>query len=200
MIFYRLFKTCIWLLLSLFISNAALAENNKIPGNIAVHIAKIYYEHPIRLLHPYLDVWHMKGPLAEKAALETLEKHFTNIQRCTSSDNANVIIVLEPRMFYNPQMRVFHADIIAKVSINTAELSDLNQPILTIKKQAQQNGDLSIQPDYYMEKAYVKAMDEIIKELETNSTFLSAVNTPQKGHAKALCSALDNLSIAYIYY
>lgn len=200
MTLHRLLKIFSWLLLSLFISNMALAESAKLPGNIALHIAKTHYEHPVRLLHPYLDVWHMKGPLAEKAALKALEKRFENIQLCATSDNANVVLLLEPHMFYNPQMRVFHGEIIARVFINTTELNDLEKPIITIKKQAQQNGDLGIKPDFYMEKAYVKAMDKIIKKLEADKTFLSAINTVQKGNAKSLCSALDDLPVAKFYY
>lgn len=200
MTLHRLLKTFACLLLSLFISNIALATTTKLPGNIAVHIAKTHYEHPVRLLHPYLDVWHMKGPLAEKAALKTLEKRFTNIQLCATSDNANVILLLEPHMFYNPQLRVFHAEMIARVFINTIELNDLDRPIITIKKQAQQSGDLGIKPNFYMEKAYIKAMDKVIKKLEADKTFLSAINTVQKGNAKSLCSALDDLPVAKFYY
>jgi hypothetical protein len=196
----RLLKTFTCLLLSLLISNAALAASTKLPGNIAVHIAKTHYEHPVRLLHPFLDVWHMKGPLAEKAALKVLEKRFDNIQLCASSNKVNVVLLLEPHMFYNPQMRVFHGEIIARAFINTAELNDLEKPIITIKKQAQQIGDLGIKPDFYMEKAYIKAMDKIIKKLETDKTFLSAINTAQNGNAKSLCSALDDLPIAKFYY
>ncbi|WP_047539269.1 hypothetical protein [Methylotenera versatilis] len=196
----RLLKTFTCLLLSLLISNAALAASTKLPGNIAVHIAKTHYEHPVRLLHPYLNVWHMKGPLAEKAALKSLEKRFENIQLCTNSDNANVVLLLEPHMFYNPQLRVFHGEIIARAFINTAELNDLDKPFITVKKQAQQIGDLGIKPDFYMEKAYIKAMDKIIKKLETDKTFLSTINTAQNGNAKSLCSALDDLPIAKFYY
>ena len=58
-------------LVLMFFSYIALtyAAPTKLPGNIAVHIAKTHYLHPVRLLHPYLDVWHMKGPMAEKAAM-----------------------------------------------------------------------------------------------------------------------------------
>src|SRR5690606_19848805 len=122
------------------------------------------------------------------------------IQPCATSDNANVVLLLEPHMFYNPQMRVFHGEIIARVFNSTAKLNDLDQPIITIKKQAQQNGDLGIKPDFYMEKAYIKAMDKIIKKLETDQTFLSAINTAQKDNARSLCSALDDLPVAKFYY
>ena len=200
MIKNRLLHLLIYIMASALMSNIALAENVKLTGNIAVHIAKTHYEHPVRLLHPYLDVWHMKGPLAEKAAIKTLTKRFANIDLCTKSDNANVVLLLEPHMFYNAQLRVFHGEIIARVFLNAATLPDLENPLLTIKKQAQQNGDLGIKPDFYMEKAYAKAMDKIIKKLETDKTFLSAINTAQKGSAANLCAALDDLPVAKIYY
>ena len=190
----------ICLIASILMSNFALAEVVKLPGNIAVHIAKRHYEHPVRLLHPYLDVWHMKGPLAEKAALKTLQNRFANINLCTKSNNANVVLLLEPHMFYNAQMRVFHAEMIARVFVNSAERSDLENPLIYIKKQAQQNGDLGIKPDFYMEKAYVKAMDKVIKKLEIDKTFLAAIQAPQKGDISSLCAALDDLPVAKIYY
>ncbi|MES2500410.1 MAG: hypothetical protein V4570_07735 [Pseudomonadota bacterium] len=200
MTLYKLTKTLIFLLMSLFISNVAIAASTKLPGNIAVHIAKIHYQHPVRLLHPYLDVWHMKGPLAEKAALKTLEKRIETVQLCADSDRANVVLLLEPHMFYNPQLRVFHGEMIARVFVNTIELKDLENPLITVKKQAQQTGDLSIKPDFYMEKAYIKAIDKVIKKLETDKTFTSAITTAQKGNAKSLCAALDDLPVAKIYY
>lgn len=200
MIVQKRLKTCICMLLALLISNIALAESAKLPGNVAVHIAKMHYEHPVRLLHPYLDVWHMKGPLAEKAALTTLEKHIEHVQLCRNSENINVVLLLEPHMFYNPQLKVFHGEIITRVFLNTAELNDLEKPLITVKKQAQQIGDLGIKPDFYMEKAYIKAVDKIIKKLEVDKTFTSAINTAQKGNATSLCAALDDLPVAKIYY
>jgi hypothetical protein len=205
MLINRLYKTGIWLFISLFMTTIALAESapipqGKLPGNIAVHIAKTHYEHPVRLLHPYLDVWHMKGPLAEKAAFKSLEKRFENVQHCANSENANVVLLLEPHMFYNPQLRVFHAEIIARVFVNSTELKDLEKPFISVKKQAQQLGDLGIKPDFYMEKAYIKAMDKVIKKLETDQSFTSAINTAQNGNAKSLCAALDDLPVAKIYY
>ncbi len=185
---------------AVLMSNLALAQVAKLSGNVAVHIAKTHYEHPVRLLHPYLDVWHMKGPLAEKAALSTLGKRFTNISLCKDSKNANAVLLLEPHLFYNAQLRVFHGEIIARLFVNSAELPNLDNPILTIKKQAQQNGDIGIKPEFYMEKAYVKAMDKIIKKLETDKAFLDAINTAQLGQASLLCTALDKLPITKIYY
>lgn len=187
-----MFKFIFTLCAGLTFCSAAFAD--KLPGNIALHIAKLHYEHPVRLLHPYIDVWHMKGPLAEKAALKTFSKRFANIGMCNASNNANVVLLLEPHMFYNPQLRVFHGEIILKVFTNSTE------PVATIKKQAQQNGWLDIKPEFYMEKAYIKAMDKVIKKLELDKAFLDALAQTNTAHAENLCSSLDDLPLAKKYY
>ena len=170
------------------------ASAQKITGNIALHISSVHYQHPVRLLHPYIDFWHMKGPLAEKAAFKVLDKRIDHLKLCKNSTNADAVLMLEPHMFYNPQLRIFHAEFIARVYTNSME------PILTIKKQAQQIGQLDIKPDFYMEKAYVKALDKVINKLEADQTFLTAVNTAQNNNAQTLCAALDNLPLSKIYY
>ena len=190
------------LCIGLIYCNVALAD--KLPGNIAVHIAKRHYQHPVRMLHPYLDVWHMKGPMVEKVAMKALPKRFANVTLCANSSNADVVLSLEPQMFYNAQLRVFHAEIIAKAYVNTGQPIDQLVAIATVKKQAQQNGDLGIKPDYYMEKAYTKAMDKVIKQLETDSAFLAALNktvdkTPSN-KAETLCDGLNDLPVSKIYY
>ena len=162
-----------------------------------MHIAKVHYEHPVRLLHPYLDVWHMKGPLAEKAALKTLKKRFANVSDCNAA--ANVVLLIEPHMFYNAQLRVFHGEIIARAYTSTTDLS-AQSAITTIKKQVTQNGDLGVKPDYYMEKAYVKAMEKVIKKLEADKAFLAALDKAKMENPKLICNALDDLPVSKIYY
>ena len=191
------------LLISIFISllacNAfAETTSTKLPGNIAMHIGKTHYEHPVRLLHPYLDVWHMKGPLAEKAALKVLQKRFANVGDC--SGTANVVLLLEPHMFYNAQLRVFHGEIIARAYTKGTEEPSYENAIAVIKKQAQQNGELGIKPDFYMERAYAKAMDKVIKKLETDQAFLATLDKANIDNPKAICDALDKLPAAKFYY
>jgi hypothetical protein len=197
-----MYKLIISILVSLTLSSTALAETSpaKLPGNIAILIAKRHYEHPVRLLHPYLDVWHMKGPLAEKAALKVLQKRFANINLCSSSQNADVVLLLEPQMFYNAQLRVFHAEFIVKAYTPSTEPPNTENAITQIKKQAQQQGELGIKPDYYMEKAYVKAMEKIVKKLETDKAFLATLNGAKTNHAETLCNAINDLPISSIYY
>jgi hypothetical protein len=192
----KMTRLVIKMMLFLACSASAMAETApiKLPGNIAVHIAKRHYEHPVRLLHPYLDVWHMKGPSAEKAALKTLNKRFSNVNMCAASSNADVVLLLEPQIFYNAQLRVYHAEIIAKAYTNSTEA------ITSVKKEAEQNGDLAIKPEFYMEKGYAKAMEKVIKKLETDKEFLATLDKHGENHAETLCGALDDLPVSKIYY
>jgi hypothetical protein len=188
-------KTFLAVLFFLFFNASAFAD--KLPGQIALHISKVHFEHPVRLLHPYLDVWHMKGPLAEKAALNTLQKRFANVGNCAAP--ANVVLLIEPHMFYNAQLRVFHAEIIARAYVSTTDLSS-QSAITSIKKQAQQNGEISIKPEFFMEKAYTKAMEKVIKKLETDKAFLATLDKPNIDNPKLICNALDDLPVSKIYY
>jgi hypothetical protein len=172
-------------------------QAQKLPGHIALHIAKVHYEHPVRLLHPYLDVWHMKGPLAEKAALKVLIKRFAEVSDCNSS--SSVVVLIEPHMFYNAQLRVFHAEIIARAYVSNTDLST-ESAITTIKKQAQQTGDLGIKPDFYIERAYQKAMEKVIKKLDTDKAFLAKLDANKIENPKLICNALDDMPVSKIYY
>ena len=193
----KLFATII---LSLIFCATAQAEIKpvKLPGNIAMHIGKTQYEHPVRLLHPYLDVWHMKGPLAEKAALKALKKRFANVGDCSAP--ANVVLLLEPHMFYNAQLRVFHGEIIARAYVKGSETPTYENALTVIKKQAQVNGDLGVKPDFYMEKAYTKAMDKVIKKLETDKAFLATLDDANISNLNSICDTLDKLPAAKFYY
>lgn len=175
-------------------TSIAHAAPDKLPGNIAVHIAKTHYLHPVLLLHPYLNVWHMKGPLAEKVAITSMQPHFANVSECEDDTRADVVVLLEPHMFYNAQMQVYHAEYIARI------YTDDDEPITRIKKQSQQIGPITISPDFYMEKAYTKAIDKVIAELVNNQAFLDTLNKNKSIDAGNLCKKLDLLPLDKLYY
>ncbi len=194
---HKLIFAILFSLLFCMTAHAEIAPN-KLLGNIAMHIGKTHYEHPVRLLHPYLDVWHMKGPLAEKAALKALKKRFANVGDCSAA--ANIVLLLEPHMFYNAQLRVFHGEIIARAYVKGSEEPTYENSLTVIKKQARQNGDLGVKPDFYMERAYAKAMDKVIKKLETDKAFLATLDKANMDNPKSICDALDILPAAKFYY
>jgi hypothetical protein len=192
-------KLFIALITTLFLQSIAAAEttHQDMPGKIAIHIAEMHYQHPVRLMHTYLGYWHMKGPSAEKAALKTLQKSFGHVQLCNEASHAEVLLFIEPHMFYNPQSRLFYAKLIVKVYDNSGQT---RQPILKITKEAQQIGDLNSTPEFYIEKAYIKAMQLVINELETNRTFLDTINSSEIKHVETICPALDELPVSKLYY
>lgn len=166
----------------------------KIPGNIAVHIAKMHYVHPVQLLHPYYSIWHTKGPLAEKAAMPALKNHFENAYECEKGSQADVVLLLEPHMFYNPQLQVFYAKYIAQAYTSDA------QPITSIQQEAWAQGPITVDPDFFMEKSYQRAIDKVIADLSTDETFLAALNQSQPVQAGDLCYKLDHLPQNRLYY
>jgi hypothetical protein len=182
------------LCLTLISFTSAHAEPTQLPGNIAVHIAKAHYLHPVRLLHPYLDVWHMKGPLAEKAVMPVLKAHFTNVNECTSDSEASVVLLLEPHVFYNPQLHVFHTQLIAQAYTNNGA------PIMHIKKETQELGMLSSTPDFFIEKAYIKAINAVIEALSSEQPLIDALNKNTPIKAGDICHHLDNLPLNNFYY
>jgi hypothetical protein len=169
-------------------------------ANIAVHISQVHFEHPVRLLHPYLDYWHMKGPIAQKVAIASLQEKFSQVQTCDTSKDADVVLLLEPHVFYNAQMRVFHAEYIAKVYTNNGNKVNLEPNVLKIKKQAQVNGDLNYAADFQLEKAYTLAMTKIVNSLAENATFTKLLNPNPKNQAETICPALNELPISKLYY
>jgi hypothetical protein len=173
---------------------SAHAEPNKQPSNIAVHIAKTHYLHPVRLLHPYLNVWHMKGPMAEKAAMASLLKHYDNVSECSDNSEAKLVLLLEPHMFYNAQSKVFHAEYIVRAYTSNGE------PITRIKKQAKQLGPLNVAPEFFMQKAYVKAMDKVIEKLANDQPFLARLNQEKLINAGDICHQLDLQPLDKLYY
>lgn len=185
---------CKLILLVFGMASIAHADSGKLPGNVAVHIAKTHYLHPVLLLHPYLNVWHMKGPLAEKAAMASMQPRFSQVSECEDDSRADVVVLLEPHMFYNAQLQVYHAEYIARI------YTDDGEPITRIKKQAQQIGPITISPDFYMEKAYTKAINKVITELVSDQAFLDTLNKNKPIDAGKLCKKLDLLPLDKLYY
>ncbi len=186
-------------MLGLFsLSNSALAGNTAEANvtskanttSILVYINPIFYGHPIRMLHPYLDYWHMRGPMFEKIAIEALSNAQTSAQICKSNTDTNLTISLEPYIFYNPQMRVFHSEVIANIYAGKLE------PIATYKETAQQQGELNNVADYYLKLAYKKAMQGIVTKMQANTNLLNNAASLENN----VCLLLNNVPTTKKYF
>ena len=168
-------------------SNAASKANTI---GVLVYINPVFYQHPIRMLHPYLDYWHMRGPMFEKIAIESLNNQQTSAETCQPNTDTNLTISLEPYIFYNPQMRVFHSEVIANVYAGKLT------PVATYKATAQQQGELNNMADYYLKLAYKKAMQGIVRKIQADvSQFKSPVALENN-----LCLLLNNVPTSRKYF
>jgi hypothetical protein len=165
-----------------------------ITGQFAIHIAKRYYEHPVRMLHPYLDVWHMKGPALEKVAIAELPHYFSNVSMCADSHDADAVISLEPQVFYSSQLRLFYVEIFAKVYMQSMT------PVTSAKAEVQQRGELAILPENAIGKAYKAALQHVMQKLQNDPSFKSISNQPGQHTAETLCPLLETLPASRIYY
>lgn len=191
-------KALVLSLLWLLISSATPAQANLLQGHVAIHIAKTHYLHPVRLLHPYMVVWHTKGPLAEKTAMEMLKPQFASLSECSqdkqATSPASVVLLLEPHVFYNAQLQVFYTEWIAAAYTSTGA------PITHIRQEATQLGMLSNNPDYFIAEGYKKAMAKVIEALSRDPAFLSALDKNTPIQTSEICNALDNLTLNNLYY
>lgn len=173
----------------------ALAEAPNKQAQFAVSIPDIYYEHPVHLLHPYLDYWLMKGPLLEKVVKNADAKTAsTQLSLCNAPQNAEAVLVLQPHLFYNPQSRVFYAEIVANA------YTQLGDPLFTTKQEAQQIGDLAVTPDYYIQKAYTKALTKVMAAVNSDQNLTSNLSNHALANTEVICKSLSSMSGSKIYY
>lgn len=184
------------LILSLFsLSNHALADEassavKTSPTHLLVYINPVFYEYPVHLLHPYLDYWHTRGPMFEKIAADALSNSKTSAQSCRSNIDTNFTIALEPYMFYKPQLRIFHSEVIANVYAGKLE------PIATYKATAQEQGELNNIADYYLKRVYTKSMQNIVTQMQSDTH----ITSNQPSIENNLCTLLNRILTTRRYF
>ncbi|QVL45925.1 MAG: hypothetical protein KFB94_02085 [Methylophilaceae bacterium] len=188
-------KLSMWLLASMSLSLSAHAQ---VPSDkqLAVHIAGVHYKHPTILFFPYVTIWQMQGPLVEAVAMSSLTSLFSNVSECRTdaAKDANLVMLLQPHLFYNPQSAIYYAKLTASV------YGAQEQVITSITKEARVVGPVNINPDLYSKKVYSKAIDHIIEALKTDVAFLSALKEKTPINTNQICNNLDNIPTNRFYY
>lgn len=188
-------KLSMSLLASMLLSVSAHADA-VLEKQVAVHIAKVHYQHPTILFFPYVTIWQMQGPLVEEVAMSSLTSLFSQISECNTdvAKDANLVMLLKPHLFYNPQSGIYYAELTATV------YGAQNQVITSIMKEGWVVGPVNLNPDFYSKKAYKKAIDRIIEALKTDTAFQSALNENAPMNANQICKNLDNIPTNRFYY
>ncbi|MDO9365959.1 MAG: hypothetical protein Q7T58_06440 [Methylotenera sp.] len=175
------------LLLNLNAQADEASSSNSSP-NMLVYIQPVEYTNPIKLLHFYRDYWFYQGPVLEQLALPKLTQLYGAVSLCESNQSANALVWLQPRMFYNSQVQLFYSEVTANVYTGVGKL------VGTYVGESKQHGFLDIKPDYWIEKSYALAIDEMIAKMQADSALQTLINTPQaNGTNAAPCSMVTLL-------
>lgn len=164
------------------------------PSSLVIQVPESFYQHPVRLLNPYLNYWHNRAEAAETVGLSSFQAQNYTTSSCEADAKGQALIVIEPNMFYNPQSGIFYSEITAKVySQSTAETA-LGKPLMTVKGLGQSRGWLTYNVENATHKSYQQAFDQVISQLQQNQAFQqSLAQTPVQTY-QALCNSINTLS------
>lgn len=132
--------------------------------NYLIFINESFDKHPIHLrsARGYYGYWVQQASLLKKSALSGLP----NSAACEKGNYGNLILSLEPHIFFNPLMTTYYGTLKAKIYNQDGKI------IKTIKVEDQLNGILTVLYEIPIDKLYKKlllALDEQIKnDTETN--------------------------------
>jgi hypothetical protein len=142
-------------------------------SNTLLYISPMEYSHSVHLLSPYYDYWFEQGPIVEPIALEAFKASDASLAMCTANEKADTVIRLKPRIFYNPQMQVYHSKFEATVYSGSGEV------IGSYSGEAQQQGYVSFDnaTKYHIKKAYGLAMQDLMRNIKLEPVNLAVNKT-----------------------
>lgn len=167
---------------------------------LVLQVPETFYQHPVRLLHPYQMYWHNRAEAAEKAGLSAFQAQNYSTASCEADAQGQALVVIEPNMFYNPQMGVFHTEITAKVYNQPGADSALGKPLMTVKGQGQSRGWVTYNVDHFASKSYQQAFEQVIQQLQSNPVFEQTIaQTPLQSY-QALCTSIDTITQPKLFF
>jgi len=133
-------------------------------ANTLLYISPNDYNHSVYLSHTYYGYWFEQGPLVESIAFQALKVIDSGVALCKANETSDTVIRINPSIFYNWQMGVYHSRLVATVYSGNGNL------LGTYSGEAQQRGFLggdTVTP-YYLTKVYTSAMQNLMTKLKIN--------------------------------
>ncbi len=149
-----------------------------------IYINERFDKHPIRLrgARGYTGYWVQQASLLKKSALSGL----SNSASCEKGNYGNLVLSLEPHIFFNPLMTTYYGTLKAKIYNQDGKI------IKKIKVEDELSGILTVLYEIPIDKLYKKlllALDEQIKnDTETN---LILNDKTSKGIEGTFCLMLE---------
>lgn len=179
----------------------ALASESSSTGaptsaKVLVYIHPQEYTSEIKLLQYYRDYWFAQGPLVEEASQTILAKSLGDVGMCDNNQRtANLLLWLQPRMFYNPQMQTFYGTI--KAVAYTAS----GKPIANYVAEASKVGFLEVQTEQQLKQVYGSAMQVLATQMQADANVQKVLNsTPSEADAGTPCGLVSLLPAPKIQF
>lgn len=167
---------------------------------LVIQVPDTFYQHPVRLLHPYANYWHNRGESADKVSASAFQSQHYTTSSCTADANGQALVVIEPNMFYNPQMGVFHSQITARVYTKASADSALGKPLLTAKGEGQSRGWITYNVENFAQKSYQQAFDQVIQQLQKDPVFKQSVEQASVQNFEALCDSINTITQPKLFF
>jgi hypothetical protein len=179
---------------------AGYAANSPANPALVIQVPDTFYEHPVRLLNPYANYWHNRGEAADRVSLQTFQARQYSATSCKADAKGQALVVIEPNLFYNPQMGIFHTEITAKVYTQPAADSALGKPLVTAKGQGESRGWITYNVENFARKSYQQAFDQVIQQLQKNPVFQQSVAQGSVQNFEALCTSINTITQPKIFF
>jgi hypothetical protein len=150
---------------------AAEAPDNKELSKLLMYIQPVDYTNPIRLWHPYYDYWMYQGPVVEKVAMTKFSEAYGDIGMCEVSQSGKALVWLQPKLFYNPQVQLFYAEVTADV------YKGIGEHLGEYVGKSQLRGFLNIQAEASIEHVYALAMSDVIAKMQADTALQARLDS-----------------------
>jgi hypothetical protein len=158
--------------------------------NMLLYIQPYEYTNPLKFTYYSEGYWFTQGPIVEPLAKEKLTQAYGNVDMCEGNQSGKTLVWLQPKMFYNPQAQIFYGEVTANVYTGIGKL------VGTYAGKSAQHGFLNIKPDYWLEKAYATAINDMVAKMQADSAIQTAVSSAASASAADTpCSMVTLLPI-----
>ena len=148
------------------------ADGNNAETNMLLYIQPIEYTNSINVMNYYSKAyWFEQGPVVEPLALKQFNAAFSPVTMCEVGRSAKMIVWLQPRMFYNPQLKMFHGQITANVYTGKGELKS------SYVGKSKVHGFVDIKPEKWIDKSYELAISKVVNKIKADKALQGLMNT-----------------------
>jgi len=158
------------------------------PANMLIYISPQEYTHSVKLWQYFSDYWFQQGPTVEPIAKSMLADEYGDVAMCQVGSQGKSVVWLKPRMYYNPQMRVFYGEIKASTFTSNGE------PVANYIGESKKNGFLDVYPQKQIEQVYQMAMQDLMQKMRVDQQ-LKSLTTEGMSNANAgsICATIAAL-------